>query len=207
MTTLVPQQHPALDIDESERADYLTVIASMAYADEDTDGRELERVRDLCETLQLSQENTERVIAVASGEQTPDTAAIFERMRKSELRFAFMVDAIDIAYADDEIVAAEAEELEALAARLGISDGQLAMLRRYVEARTNHETKDPEANRAVATGLASAGIPAAALGVAAAAGAPLVAGLGVAAALGVGSFVSIRWLLKRKKKPGDSDAA
>jgi uncharacterized tellurite resistance protein B-like protein len=207
MTTLVPNRHPALDTPEPERADYLTVIASMAFADDEADERELERVRDLCNVLELSEESASRVVAVASGKAPPNIDETLTRLRQSELKFALMVDAIDIAYADDEIVPAEAEELHHLAEILHIDAGQLEMLQRYVEARTHHEHKDSEANREVATGLASAGIPAAALGIATLAGVPIAAGLGIAAALGVGSFFSLRWLLKRKKDDETADDA
>jgi uncharacterized tellurite resistance protein B-like protein len=201
MTTLVPdKRHPALDLPEDERADYLSVVASMTFADKDADQAELDRVADLCATLELGDAATERVLAVARQPDDASIEAILHRLTESDLRYALMVDAIDIAYADDEIVPDEAAELEHLADALHIERAQLAMLRRYVATLTEHEGGDPDATKRAAAGLASAGIPAAGLAIATTLGAPILAGAGVAAALGVGSYATVRWLLNRKKK-------
>lgn len=201
MTTLVPdKRHPALDLDEAERVDYLSVVASMAFADADADERELGRVRDMCKDLELSPEGVDRVISAATNDHDETIDAALDRLSSSDLRYALLIDALDIAYADDEVVESEAAELEALAQRLGISHVQLAQLRRYVGVRTDHDETSDEANEQVAKGLAAAGVPAAALGIATLVGAPVVAGLGAAAALGVGSYMSVRYLFKRRKK-------
>jgi uncharacterized tellurite resistance protein B-like protein len=201
MTTLVPdKRHPALDLEESERVDYLSVVASMAFADADADDRELERVRDMCKDLELSSESTEKVIAAATSSHDDSIDEALDRLTCSDLRYALLIDAIDIAYADDEVVESEAAELEALAERLGISHAQLVQLRRYVGARTDHDETDDGANEQVAKGVAAAGVPAAALGIATIVGAPVVAGIGAAAALGVGSYMSVRYLFKRRRK-------
>lgn len=204
MTTLVPDKsHPALDVPAGERLAYLAVVAMMVRADHDTDDRELDRVRDMGRTLELDPAAVEELIADAGSDDR--RRAHLATLRDSDLRYALMVDALDIAYADDAIVAGEAEELRHLAAELDINDSQLAMLRRYVETRTGHEdtAATEEANEQLAAGLAGAGIPAAALAIATGLGAPIVAGVSVAAALGVGSYTAVRWLLGRRNRDAD----
>ncbi len=200
-STLVPaDRHPARDIPEAERIDYLTVVASMAFADHDASDDELNQVRRLCRHMELSPDGADKVLAAARDPDGTAVDAILERLRPSDLRFALLVDAIDIAFTDREIVPSEAAEIDALAKRLDIPAAQVALLRKYVQAKLNAPPDDPEATEKAAAALVGAGIPAAGLAVATVIGAPLVAGAGVAAALGVGSYVSVRWLLRRARR-------
>ncbi len=202
MSSLVPdKRHPALDADMSERIDYLTLVASMAFADHSADDRELERARAMCEALELSEEGTVKVLASASDASRVELDEILERLKRSELRYALMIDIIDIAYADEEVVEAEVKEIAALADKLDISAGDIEMLRRYVEkGRKLTDGKNELSDAQIAAGLAGTGVPVAAIALATTLGAPLVAGVGMAAALGVGSYMSVRWLWRRGKK-------
>jgi uncharacterized tellurite resistance protein B-like protein len=200
MGTLVPdKRHPALDVEEPERADYLCVVASMVFADHEVDDREIERVRELCRHLELGEESTERVIETARSEDSAALDAILDRLKGGELRYALMVDAIDVAFADDKLAPEEVAEIDALAERLDISHAQVALIRRYVADRRNLPN-DAVVNKDVAAGLAGAGIPIATLALAKTLGFPIVAGVGLAAALGVGSYVSVKKLFSRAAK-------
>ena len=195
MSTLVPGHHPALEYPEAERRDYLTVVASMAFADGEVSEDELARIESMCDDFELSEGSREQVLESAAHPSAAELGLILSRLRQSELRFALLVDIIDIAIADGVIATGEEAELESLADELDITHGQLAMTRRYVLER--RQSKTDEASPETIAGLASVGVPAAALAVMAPLGAPLVAGLGVAAALGVGSFFSVRWLVRK----------
>jgi uncharacterized tellurite resistance protein B-like protein len=206
VTTLVPdKQHPALDVAEPERVDYLTVVASMAYADHHADDSELARVTEMCEHLEISAEGIEKVLAAA---RDPDRIAldgIIDRLKTSALRFALLVDAIDVAYADEKIDPQETAEIESLADRLGVNHAQVAMIHRYVSTRRGLSSDD-EVSKDIVTGLVAAGIPLATLAMATIAGVPAV-GVGIGAALGVGSYFSVRWLAKRLRRNQPSEDA
>ncbi len=159
-------RHPGLDVSEAERIDYLTVVASMARADGGIDDTELLRLGQLCQHLGLSQSGTERVLATAGARDRITVDALLDRLRDSDLRFAVLVDAFDIAWADDRIDPAKAQPVEQLAARLGITPSQISMIRRYVAGRRNPATVDQ--TRELAAGLSATGIPIAALAIAAA---------------------------------------
>lgn len=207
MSTLVPGQHPALDYPEAERRDYLIVVASMAFADGEVSLEERGRIESMCADLGLGDESREQVIEAAEHPNAAELGMILSRLKTSELRFALMIDLIDVAAADGHIATGEEAELDSLAEELDITRGQLAMSKRYVLER--REAKSQEASPETIAGLASVGIPVAALGVLAPLGAPIAAGLGIAAALGIGSFFSIRWLLRRARgdrgDEGDGD--
>ena len=199
VATLVPDKHhPALDVDEPERIAYLSVVASMAYADHHADDSELARVTEMCDHLELSAVGTEQVLEAARAPDRVGLQTIIERLQSSPLRFALIVDAVDIAYADEKIDPQETAEIESLADRLGINHAQVAMIHRYVSTRRGVET-EAEMSTDMVAGLAAAGIPLAALALATIAGVPAV-GVGIGAALGVGSYFSVRWLARRLKR-------
>jgi uncharacterized tellurite resistance protein B-like protein len=202
MSSLVPdKRHPALDADMNERIDYLTLVASMAFADHSADDRELERARAMCEALELSEEGTVQVLASAGDAGRVELNEILERLKRSELRYALMIDIIDIAYADEEVVEAEVKEIKSLADKLDISAGDIEMLRRYVEkGRKLTDGKNELSDAQIAAGLAGTGVPVAAVALATTLGAPVIASVGMAAALGVGSYMSVRWLWRRGTK-------
>jgi uncharacterized tellurite resistance protein B-like protein len=202
MATLGPaRRHPALEIAEPERLDYLIVVASMAYADRVIDDAELLRVGQMCEHLGLSQSSTERVLAAIGAPDRVAVASILDRLRASALRFALLADAIDVAWADDRLDRQESAEIAAVAERLGVTSGQLAMIQRYVGDRRQVATVD--GTRELAAGLSATGIPVAALAVASAVDAPLAPGVGIAAALGANRDRSVRWLHARATARAD----
>ena len=189
--------HPALDVTEDERVDYLIVVACMAAADNRTSPEEITQLREMCQALDVSEAGTERVIAAA---QAPDAVAadeILARLGDSEMRYALLVDAIAVARADGRFDNAESDELMALADRLSIPRGQAVLVYRYVDT-WQRRGKGPSDAKTTAK-LVGAGIPAAALVVTAAVGAPLAAGVGLAAALGVSSYVSVKWLFSPRR--------
>ena len=191
VSTLVPaEHHPALDVPENERVDYLEVVASMAFADQVVDDAEIARIRDLCTELQLSPAGTDRVLAAARAPLDKEIIAVVERLAHSDLRFALLVDIIDIAYADDTITDEEEAEIEHLAEKLHIDTGQIALVRRYVASKRNLPEGEGHDNE-LAAPIAGAAVAATAA-LAASFGLPLVAGLGLAAAFGAGGFATVR---------------
>jgi uncharacterized tellurite resistance protein B-like protein len=200
MATLVSgKRHPALDFDVAERVDYLLVVAHLAAVDDEVADTELDRLRTLCADLHLGDGDAERVLAAAKTPAEPDEVdRILDRLAGSGLKFALLVDALHLARADDHIDAEEDAAIRALCAKLGINQIQEKWVRHYVE-RYRAGRSDPDAKKTTAK-IVGAGIPMAALAVASAAGAPIAAGLGLAAALGLSGLVSIKWLLRGRKR-------
>ena len=196
MTTLVPSpRHPALDVPEAERLDYLRVVASMAFADREVVASEIERLRELCGELEIGEAGTRQVLAAAKSPSDVAIDALVRGLAESELRFALLVDAVDLACADHPLNPSEATEIEHLADVLGITHGQVALVRRYVAERRG--LRDESDSGELGAALAAAGVPAAMIAVAGVAGIPLIAGVGLAAALGAGSYAAVKWLHHR----------
>lgn len=199
MATLVPGSHPLLAYSDVERRDYLTIVAAMALADGQIDDVEKVRLEALCGQFELSDSYD---LVVSAAKTASELAPLFERLSGSELRYSLLVDLIDLAVGDDgDIGVEERKQLEDFAEALSITNGQLAMTTRFVLERRTKEDAEPDAD--TLAGLAGVGVPIAALAVMAPLGAPIAAGLGLAAALGVGSFVSVKWLYRKLRKPAD----
>jgi len=214
-------KHPAIDLPMEQRVDYLTVVASMAGADGEVVGEELGKLSEYCIALGLGANEIGRVIAAA---QAPDAVRIREvtrRLRTSPLRFTLMTDLLFMAYADDKVVDAEERELNALADALNVTSVQVSALRKYVEA-VRTAANNPGVGSGdmkklggdVAAGLASAGVPVAAVAVsgtvfglsaagitsglaALGMGLGMATGLGVAVGIGVGSYFGVRWIYRK----------
>lgn len=198
MTTLVPdKRHPALDLDEAERTDYLTVVASMAYADLDASPEELERLRALCADLEITGEPCERVVAGASAPPTVEVDRIVAELAP-ELRHALLVDTIDIAYADRTVDAAEIAAIERIADRLQVPRAQLVLIRRYVEGR-RMGARPPSSGNLVA-GLVAAAVPVAAFALAASSGTGVAVAAGIAAGAAVVSFAAVKLLFRADRQ-------
>ena len=182
MTTLVPGDHPALEYPEAERRDYLTVVASMAFADGEVTADERARLEEMCSDFKLSEGSREQVFDSAEHPNAAELGLILARMKTSELRFALLVDLIDVAIADGTIATGEDAELQSLAEELDITYGQLVMTRRYVVEQRESETD--QASPETEAELAEAGVKTSWLG----------------------NFFSLRWL-RGKRDSADKDDA
>jgi uncharacterized tellurite resistance protein B-like protein len=199
MTTLVPdKRHPALDLGEAERADYLTVVASISYADLDASPEELERLRALCADLEITGEPCDRVVASASAPAAVEVDRVVTDLAP-ELRHALLVDTIDIAYADRTVAAEEVAAIERIAERLKVPRAQLVLIHRYVEGR-RMGARPPSSGNLIA-GLIAVAVPVAAFALAAAAGAGAGVAAGIAAGAALVAFGAVKLLFRAGRQP------
>ena len=214
-------KHPALDLPSQQRTDYLCVVASLAGADGHVDEVEISRLREWCQALDLSDSEIGQVLASAA---TPDKVRLREtigRLRTSPLRFSIITDLLFIAYADGGYSETEHSEVAAIAGQLDVNATQLAAIEKYVVAVRQAQTAEGVAmvdfkklGGDVAAGLASAGVPVAAVaisgsvfGLSAAGitsglaalglGFGMATGLGVAVSIGVASYFGVRWMYRK----------
>jgi uncharacterized tellurite resistance protein B-like protein len=153
-------RHPALDLPEAERVDYLCVVASVACADKTVDPTELDKLRGLCAALEVGGEGAERVVAAASAPDPARIARILKRMSRGSHRFALLTDVTVMAFADGRVASGEAEEIARFARVLQLSTGHAVLIGRYVENTLRAEPGD-KLSQDLADQLASlpAGVP------------------------------------------------
>src|SRR5262249_52487513 len=96
--------HAALALTESERIDYLTVVASLVFADGVIDEREMVRLRSLCKALALSTPGEDAVVASASGPDRGQVEKILADIKQDNaLCIALLTDALIIVFADGKL--------------------------------------------------------------------------------------------------------
>jgi uncharacterized tellurite resistance protein B-like protein len=208
------KQHEAHDIPLAERVDYLMIIASMAGADVSIAQEELQKLRDLCQALELPERESELVLSTAR-RPTASIERHLDALKASPLRFTLLSDCLSLAYADGEYAKSERKEIASLASALGVDAAQLSTLEEcalaLAEAAKGGDTHAwKKRSEELAARLVAVGIPIGAVATVSAAGvalagvstgvAALVMGLGVASGLGallglgVGTVIGIRWL-------------
>lgn len=214
-------RHPALELALAERADYLVIVASLAAADGQTSDAEMARLREWCTALDLPAADRARVVAAAEAPNATEVGKALIRLHDSPLRFTLVTDLVFLALVDGTYGDEEQREIHRIAGLCGVSVAQVGAIERYARAvheagKTTH-LSGKELKRLggdVAAGLASAGVPIAAVAVSGSVfglsaagissglaalglGLGMASGIGVAAAIGVGSYFGVRWLYRK----------
>lgn len=109
------------DFDESERTDYMMVVASMAGQDGAVTSEEIYAVRQLSIQFVLGPAARGRVMA-ATATPPENLDEILERLSKTDLRYSLLLDLAAMAYRDEVFTDKEAEEYERLSRRLGVDE-------------------------------------------------------------------------------------
>jgi len=134
-----------------ERIDYLTAVASIAFADGTTDREELARINEMCAELGVTGEGAERVTAAASAPDRAQVEGILGRFAKTKLRVTMLIDAMVVAYADGRVDTGEAAEIARYAKVLGFTSEEVVRVGRYVE----ESLGGPQGGEALADDLAA----------------------------------------------------
>lgn len=213
-------QHPLSGYPEEEIIDYLSVVAFIASADNDVTDAEVSKLRELCKAVGLGGIGIGKVIAAAEDPTSVNIEEIISRLSESKLKFTLLTDMFFMAFADNIFAPSEEEEIKKVAAKLNINEEQLAAIQKYVKTLidfqdfgdTEGDLKDLGAE--VVAGLASTGVPIAAVAVSGSVfglsaagitsglaalglGLGMTTGIGVVAALGIGSYLGVRYLYKK----------
>ena len=129
-------QHPAASLPQSDRVEYLNVIASMALVDGRAAEPELMKLERLGEALALPT----AIVAVElvslkkgriAGQVTREGMLRFRQ--KAAIRESLMMDSIVLAFSDGQLVPTESKQLTALATALGYAHEEVVALARMVE--------------------------------------------------------------------------
>ncbi|MCS6904870.1 MAG: TerB family tellurite resistance protein [Bacteroidia bacterium] len=123
----------------AERISYLSLLATLAAADGIAEAEEIENLTKLCQAACLGEETTNNILKIAQGQSELDFNANIELLKKSELRFTFILDTILLAHADGEVEEKETQEIQKFSELLEIQASQLSVLHSF--AKDLHEAK------------------------------------------------------------------
>jgi hypothetical protein len=111
------------DFNESERADYMMVVASMAGQDGAITSEEVYAVRQLSLQYVLGPDARGRVMA-ATAIPPENMDEVLERLSGTDLRYSLLLDLAGMAYRDGVFTEAEAAEYDRLSGQLKVSAAQ-----------------------------------------------------------------------------------
>lgn len=153
---------------DSEKAAYLSVIASLASADREASATETEFLQQLAHQAGLSGGATQQVLAAAKDATNESIKGHLETLRDSDLRYSLVTDLISFARADGAYANDEEAMINKISAYLGITPQQTQTLNQVVDqaAQVPHDANDPAKQSffgGITDKLEGAGIPKGAL--------------------------------------------
>ncbi|MBC6700562.1 TerB family tellurite resistance protein [Hymenobacter puniceus] len=153
---------------DSEKAAYLSVIASLASADREASATEIEFLQQLAHESGLSGGATQQVLSAARDASNESIKSNLDALRSSDLRYSLVTDLISFARADGAYANDEEAMINKISAYLGITPQQTQTLNQVVDqaAHVPHDASDPAKQGffgGITDKLESAGIPKGAL--------------------------------------------
>ena len=120
------------DYNESERTDYMIVVASMAGIDGAITSEEVFAIRELCMQFVLGPDARGKVMAAAT---TPpdDMEDILGRLAGSTLKYSLLLDLAAMAYRDNKLTDSERTEYDRLASALQMPSDHATAILRFAE--------------------------------------------------------------------------
>ncbi|MGB3077283.1 MAG: TerB family tellurite resistance protein, partial [Chitinophagales bacterium] len=131
------------DYNDLEKGAYLGAIASIATADHSATEEEIEFLRALAESADLSEEQEESIVRAAKELSTDELERCLDILKQSELRFSLLTDIISFAKSDGKYSPEEQKNVEEIAQRLDINRQQFSLLDQFVDnAREKGNSED-----------------------------------------------------------------
>lgn len=131
---------------DEEKGAYLGAIASIATADRSASEEELEYIKALCESANLSEEQTDIITNAASTQMTDDDLKrCLDVLKNSELKFSLVSDVIAFAGSDQDYSAEEKQNVERIARYLGVNQEQYSVLNQFTKTAVQEAPKHADA--------------------------------------------------------------
>jgi uncharacterized tellurite resistance protein B-like protein len=131
------------DYSDVEKGSYLGAIASIATADRAASEEELEYIRTLADSAELSPEQKEAVERAATELSGEELKHCLDNLKGSDLRFSLVTDLIAFAESDQNYTPEEKANIEKIAQYLNINKQQFSLLDQFVK-KTAETKAEPE---------------------------------------------------------------
>jgi uncharacterized tellurite resistance protein B-like protein len=131
------------DYSDVEKGSYLGAIASIATADRTASEEELEYIRTLADSAELSPEQKEAVERAAIELSGEELKHCLDNLKGSDLRFSLVTDLIAFAESDQNYSPEEKANIEKVAQYLNINKQQFSLLDQFVK-KTTEVKAEPE---------------------------------------------------------------
>ena len=121
------------DHTDEEKGAYLGAISSLATADRSASEEELEYIRDLAASADLSPQQQEYVVRAATELTGEELQRCLEILKNSDLKFSLITDLISFAESDKNYSPEEKANVEKIAQYLGVNRQQFSLLDQFVK--------------------------------------------------------------------------
>ncbi|MEO6166903.1 MAG: TerB family tellurite resistance protein [Chitinophagales bacterium] len=135
------------DFSDPEKGAYLGAIASLATADHEATNDELEYIRTLAQSANLSPQQEDRVVLAAKSISADELERCLEILKNSDLRFSLIADIISFAKSDGKYSDEEKKNIEEMSSQLNISHQQFSLLDLFVNKSDNSGKAGEEMNK------------------------------------------------------------
>ncbi len=132
------------DFSDEEKGAYIGAIASLATADRTASAEEHEFPQALADSAELSAQQVEKINAAADDTSGLALKENLDRLKSSELRYSLLADLAAFAEADAEHSAAEKENIDQMAAYLGIQPAQVNAIEQFVHKASTSQASPEE---------------------------------------------------------------
>jgi uncharacterized tellurite resistance protein B-like protein len=116
-----------------EKGAYLGAIASLATADREASEEEIDYIEQLCDAAGLSDRQKEFVVRAATELTGEDLKKCLDVLKNSELKYSLITDLIAFGKADNNYSEEEQQNVQKIAAYLGIEQKQFSLLDQFAE--------------------------------------------------------------------------
>ncbi len=127
------QERLLKDYNDLEKGAYLAAIASIATADRTASEEEMEFLEALSDSAELSIEQKSLITRAATELTGEDLTRCLDILKGSELRFSLVTDLIAFAESDKNYSPEEKENIDRIAAHIGVSKEQVSLLDQFVQ--------------------------------------------------------------------------
>lgn len=209
-------------VSESERIAFYGALFAMGAIDGSIDKEEMTSIFEVLDLETFSEDGRREVQSYLLATPDASRALAVLSSSRSDLRYALMVQLVEVALANDEIDPSERALLDDACKQMMITPTQLTKIEEFVriarDIRRNgrDDSKSAEALKGAMSGLSAVAVPVAAvylsgsvIGLSAAGitsglaalglGLGMVPGIGVAVLLGTATFMVVRYLFGRKQ--------
>lgn len=132
------------DYSDLEKGAYLGAIASIATADREASPEELEFIRGLATSADLSKEQEDAVLRSATEISATELDRCLDILKQSDLRFSLITDIISFAKADGEYSEDEKKNIAEIARHLNVNNEQFSLLDQFVNKSADSEKTEEE---------------------------------------------------------------
>lgn len=131
------------DYSDEEKGAYLGAISSLATADRSATEEELEYIRELSASADLTPQQQGYVVRAANELSGGELQRCLDILKNSDLKFSLITDLISFAESDQNYSEAEKTNVEKIAQYLGVNQQQFSLLDQFVK-KTSEVQATPE---------------------------------------------------------------